>query len=37
MSYGALSDNAILALSTAAKQGNFYHNTGGEPYLAEFD
>eukprot|EP00605_Chrysophyceae_sp_TOSAG23-4_P001275 GSChrysophyteH1.ASY1.ANO1.1386.1 assembled CDS len=28
MSYGALSDNAILALSTAAKIGDFYHNTG---------
>ena len=27
MSYGALSDNAILALNTAAKMGNFYHNT----------
>ncbi|GBG25880.1 Ferredoxin-dependent glutamate synthase [Hondaea fermentalgiana] len=28
MSYGALSDNAILALNEAAKAGNFYHNTG---------
>jgi len=28
MSYGALSDNAVLALSSAAKLGNFYHNTG---------
>lgn len=28
MSYGALSDNAILALSTAAAKGDFYHNTG---------
>ena len=28
MSYGALSDNAILALNTGAKAGNFYHNTG---------
>jgi len=28
MSYGALSENAILALNTAAKMGNFYHNTG---------
>ena len=28
MSYGALSDNAILALSSAAKMGGFYHNTG---------
>jgi glutamate synthase domain-containing protein 2 len=27
MSYGALSDNAILALSTGASLGNFYHNT----------
>lgn len=27
MSYGALSKNAILALNTAAKMGNFYHNT----------
>eukprot|EP00939_MAST-03C_sp_MAST-3C-sp1_P005395 g5395.t1 len=28
MSYGALSDNAILALNRGAKLGNFYHNTG---------
>ncbi len=28
MSYGALSDNAILALNGGAKIGNFYHNTG---------
>jgi glutamate synthase domain-containing protein 2 len=28
MSYGALSKNAILALSMGAKKGNFYHNTG---------
>ena len=28
MSYGALSKNAILALSSGAKQGNFAHNTG---------
>lgn len=28
MSYGAISDNAILALSRGAKMGNFYHNTG---------
>jgi glutamate synthase domain-containing protein 2 len=28
MSYGAISDNAILALSAGAKAGNFYHNTG---------
>jgi glutamate synthase domain-containing protein 2 len=28
MSYGALSDNAILALNRGAKQGGFYHNTG---------
>ena len=28
MSYGALSDNAILALNGGAKQGGFYHNTG---------
>lgn len=28
MSYGALSDNAVLALSTGAKLGQFYHNTG---------
>ena len=28
MSYGALSDNAVLALNHGAKMGNFYHNTG---------
>ena len=28
MSYGALSDRAILSLSAGAKLGNFYHNTG---------
>ncbi|HEB72786.1 MAG TPA: FMN-binding glutamate synthase family protein [Nitrospirae bacterium] len=28
MSYGALSKNAILALSKGAKSGGFYHNTG---------
>ena len=28
MSYGALSENAILALSRAAKKGGFYVNTG---------
>ena len=28
MSYGALSENAVLALSRAAQRGNFYHNTG---------
>jgi len=28
MSYGALSRNAILALSKGAKLGGFYHNTG---------
>ena len=28
MSYGALSDNAILALNRGAKLGGFYHNTG---------
>lgn len=28
MSYGALSDNAILALNEGASLGNFYHNTG---------
>ena len=28
MSYGALSDNAIMALNQGAKQGGFYHNTG---------
>mmetsp|Transcript_48913 Transcript_48913/g.78822 ORF Transcript_48913/g.78822 Transcript_48913/m.78822 type:complete len:579 (-) Transcript_48913:173-1909(-) len=28
MSYGALSDNAILSLNTGAKMGGFCHNTG---------
>jgi glutamate synthase domain-containing protein 2 len=28
MSYGSLSQNAILALSKGAKKGQFYHNTG---------
>lgn len=28
MSYGAISDNAILALNRGAKLGSFYHNTG---------
>lgn len=28
MSYGALSNNAILALNQGAKLGGFYHNTG---------
>lgn len=28
MSYGAISDNAILALNKGARFGNFYHNTG---------
>lgn len=28
MSYGALSDRAILALSSGAKLGGFSHNTG---------
>eukprot|EP00854_Cymbomonas_tetramitiformis_P028387 gene28387-35181_t len=28
MSYGALSENAVLALNAAAAKGNFYHNTG---------
>lgn len=28
LSYGALSENAILALNKGAKTGNFYHNTG---------
>ncbi len=28
MSYGSLSKNAILALNTGAKEGNFAHNTG---------
>lgn len=28
MSYGALSDNAVLALNKGAKMGDFFHNTG---------
>jgi len=28
MSYGALSRNAVMALNRAAKEGEFYHNTG---------
>lgn len=28
MSYGAISDNAIFALSRGAQMGGFYHNTG---------
>ena len=28
MSYGAISDHAILALNMGAKHGGFYHNTG---------
>jgi glutamate synthase domain-containing protein 2 len=28
MSYGAISDNAILALNTGARYGNFFQNTG---------
>ncbi len=28
MSYGSLSKNAVLALNSGAKMGNFYHNTG---------
>jgi len=35
MSYGALSDNAILALNEGAKMGHFYHNTG-EGGISEF-
>lgn len=35
MSYGALSDNAILALNTGAQLGGFYHNTG-EGGISEF-
>jgi len=35
MSYGAISDNAILALNQGAKIGNFYHNTG-EGGVSEF-
>ena len=28
MSFGSISANAVLALNTAAKKGDFYHNTG---------
>uniref|UniRef100_A0A0G4FIN9 Glutamate synthase domain-containing protein n=1 Tax=Chromera velia CCMP2878 TaxID=1169474 RepID=A0A0G4FIN9_9ALVE len=35
MSYGALSDNAILALNEGAKRGGFFHNTG-EGGMSEF-
>jgi glutamate synthase domain-containing protein 2 len=28
MSFGALSDRAVMALNAGAKQGGFYHNTG---------
>lgn len=28
MSYGSLSENAVLALNRGAKEGGFYHNTG---------
>ena len=35
MSYGALSDNAVLALNRGARLGGFYHNTG-EGGVSEF-
>jgi len=35
MSYGSLSDNAVIALNKGAQKGNFYHNTG-EGGLTEF-
>jgi glutamate synthase domain-containing protein 2 len=35
MSFGSLSENAIVALNKGAKQGNFYHNTG-EGGLTDF-
>jgi len=35
MSFGSLSENAIIALNNGAKKGNFYHNTG-EGGLTEF-
>lgn len=35
MSFGSLSDNAIIALNNGAKKGDFYHNTG-EGGLTEF-
>ncbi|EIA08036.1 FMN-binding glutamate synthase family protein [Flavobacterium frigoris] len=35
MSFGSLSENAIIALNKGAQKGNFYHNTG-EGGLTEF-
>lgn len=35
MSFGSLSENAIVSLNKGAKKGNFYHNTG-EGGLTEF-
>jgi glutamate synthase domain-containing protein 2 len=35
MSFGSLSENAIMALNKGALKGNFYHNTG-EGGLTEF-
>ena len=35
MSFGSLSENAIVALNKGAQKGNFYHNTG-EGGLTEF-
>jgi glutamate synthase domain-containing protein 2 len=35
MSFGSLSENAILALNKGAQKGNFYHNTG-EGGLTDF-
>ncbi len=35
MSFGSLSENAIMSLNKGAKKGNFYHNTG-EGGLTEF-
>ncbi|WP_370628715.1 FMN-binding glutamate synthase family protein [Flavobacterium sp. SOK18b] len=35
MSFGSLSENAIIALNNGAKKGEFYHNTG-EGGLTEF-
>ena len=35
MSFGSLSENAIIALNTGAKKGGFYHNTG-EGGLTDF-
>ena len=35
MSFGSLSENAIIAMNIGAKKGNFYHNTG-EGGLTEF-